>query len=93
MDPPIVATLNSRCVKALDYPKNLIQPGAYPYNLDSYFKRLNEHEHRLFEDGGEAAVDFSEFATNAMGMSFLDYKRRILRGCRSFLAYSNKNHR
>ena len=67
MDTPAGDLLNVKCDEALNYPKSLIRCRTYSYVLDSYFNRLNEFEGRLFQDEDRAAVNFSEFATNAIG--------------------------
>ena len=66
--------LSTQCEKALEFPKTLIHDSTYPHSLNSYLNRLNEHEHRLFQDEKNAALDFSDLDANACGISTYSYR-------------------
>ena len=78
MDMSVGDLLNGKCEEALNYPKSLIRCRAYPYVLETYFDRLNECEGRLFQYEDKAAVNFSEFATNAIGTAYPNKIRIII---------------
>ena len=57
------------CDQAKDYPHSLVHPNTYDYNLTAYYQRLNEREDSLFQNDGEAALDFWEFDAQGHGTS------------------------
>ena len=52
--------LTNSCVKAAEYPKNLVYPNVYGYNLRAYYDRLDGVENELFWSESDAFVDFWE---------------------------------
>jgi hypothetical protein len=46
------------CNSADDFPKNLTKPETLRYNLDDYYKRLNDRDRDLFspEDKGQLII-------------------------------------
>ena len=55
------------CLICGDYPRNLINPGSYEYNLKSYVTKLDEKQSNLFSDES-ANVDFLELENQEEGM-------------------------
>ena len=68
-----IEQLSTQCEKALDFPKTLIRDNTYPHRMNSYLRRLNEHEDRLFQDEKFAALDFSDLDVNACGTFTCSY--------------------
>lgn len=61
---------------ALEYPKNLIVYQNVPHSdiLDSYFKRLNDEQTRLFQKESEvAALDFLDLDDHGRGELIILY--------------------
>ena len=61
--------LANSCDEAESYPRNLLHPTTYEYNLTAYYQQLNEREASLFQNDAEAALDFWEFDAEGNGAS------------------------
>lgn len=59
--------LAASCNDALDYPRNLIQPGVHEFALESFYDRLDPMAPRLFHTERKAAVVLLEFADGRNG--------------------------
>jgi len=55
------------CWQYASFPKNIIKHTTPQHHLDRYGERLDEHEHRIFCEDGQASVDIWEFDDNVQG--------------------------
>jgi len=52
--------LSASCNAAATYPRNLVRPNTYEYDLIGYTKRLDERQDSLFCNENKAVLDFWE---------------------------------
>jgi len=61
--------LTNSCTIASEYPKNLVRPTLYEYNLNAYYERLEAQAKALFWSKPGAFVDFLESPNKQNGQS------------------------
>jgi len=68
MDMSDYQLFSKSCSAAASFPQNIVRPFVSQHHLDAFFRRLNEHEKRLFCRDGDAAVDLWEYSSSSRGM-------------------------
>ena len=58
---------NHSCNAASTYPKNLISPGEYQHNLQSYVHQLDQRQDELFDIDAKAALHFWDLEDGVAG--------------------------